>query len=127
MKRHTLPIVTALTLALASPLVIADEKSDDNSQPPPAYGWGPGMMQGPGAGYGPGYHMGPGMMYGPGYGYGPGHHMGPGMMYGPEYGRGYGPGYQMGPGMMYGPCYGRGTDDENTPYPCNRWMWQERR
>jgi hypothetical protein len=137
MNRYLQPIFVALTLAVVSPVIIADDDNPNNSQPPQGYRWGPGMMQGPGygygpgmmrgPGYGPGYHMGPGMMYGPGYGYGSG--MGPGMMYGP----GHGPGYPMGPGMMYGPgygpCYGQqdDSDSSNTPYPCHRGMMHDRR
>jgi hypothetical protein len=128
MKRYFPPLFVALTLAFASPTLIAEEEQSAAGQPQQGYGWGPGVMQGPGYGYGygpgmtrgpsygPGYQMGPGMMRGPGYG--PGYQMGPGMMYGPGYGYGPGgPGYQMGPGMMYGPGYGPG-------YPMGPGMMQ---
>jgi hypothetical protein len=117
MKREIQSMLAAVTLALASPVLMAEENSGNDSGPSPqagygpGYGMGPGMMYGPG--YGHGYGMGPGMMYGPGYG--PGYGMGPGMMHRP----GYGPGYGMGPGMMYGPGYGQepdSVDDTNRPY-----------
>jgi protein crumbs len=127
MKSDLKSMFTAMAFVLASPVLVADESSGDEDFVPPQpgsyYGWGPGMMHGPG--YSPGYGMGPGMMHGPGYG--PGYGMGPGMMYGPGYGPGYGmgpgmmhrPGYGMGPGMMYGPGYGQtpdSDDDDNRPY-----------
>jgi protein crumbs len=101
MKREIQSMLAAVTLALASPVLMAEENSGNDSGPSPQ------------ARYGPGYGMGPGMMYGPGYG--PGYGMGPGMMHRP----GYGPGYGMGPGMMYGPGYGQepdSVDDTNRPY-----------
>ncbi len=116
-------VTSLLTLSVWSVNAADSDETAPAASPPSGYGYGPGMMWGPGyggqmmrPGYGPGYggQMGPG--YGPGYGgqmgpgYGPGYggQMGPG--YGPGYGGqmgpGYGPGYggQMGPG--YGPGYG---------------------
>ena len=121
MKNEIKSLVAAITLLMASPVIVADDEGGEGNQPaPPAgkyYGWGPGMM------HPHGYGMGPGMMHGPGYG--PGYGMGPGMMYGPGYGLGYGMGhgimhpYGMGPGMMYRPGYGQtpdSDDDDNRPY-----------
>ena len=121
MKSELKSMFAVIAVALASPALLAEEQgSDENTttlQPGGYYGWGPGMMYGPGSG--PGYGMGPGMMHGPGYG--PGYGMGPGMMHGPGYGPGYGMGpgmmhpYGRGPGMMYGPGYGQvpDSDDDN--------------
>lgn len=70
MKRQLKPILVALLLATASPLLMADEQKGDENQAPPGcvsgYGMGPGMMHS-GPGYGPGYGMGPGMMQDPRY------------------------------------------------------------
>jgi hypothetical protein len=66
MKREIQSMLVAVTLALASPVLIADENRGNEGASSPQtgsyYGWGPGMM------HQPGYGMGPGMMYGPGYG-----------------------------------------------------------
>ena len=89
-----LSVAAALAVGLSAYAVTASAQG--------APGYGPGMMDG----YGPGY----GGNHGPMQGYGPGYHM-RGYGAGNYRQHGYGPGYHMrgyGPGMMQGYGYGHG-------------------